>query len=116
MSISVEVSKSVNMLLYVHRNEMVFKGRGRGSEGGGGGGRRGGSERLVRALRPAKIEEAVWCTYSAVLVVTRLVPRKTAAVSAHVLCAPYNHAPAYSVTSEFRSCVRVEVDVLGWPS
>ena len=27
------------------------------------------------------------------LVVTRLVPRETAAVSAHVLCAPYNHAP-----------------------
>ena len=26
-------------------------------------------------------------------------PRETAAVSAHVLCTPYNHAPVYSVTS-----------------
>ena len=40
-----------------------------------------------------------WCTDSAVLVVTWLVPRETAAVSAHVLCTPYNHAPVYSVIS-----------------
>ena len=33
------------------------------------------------------------------LVVTRLVPCETAAVSAHVLCIPYNHAPVFSVTS-----------------
>ena len=33
------------------------------------------------------------------LVVTWLVPRQTAAVSAHVLCTPYNHAPIYIVTS-----------------
>ena len=32
------------------------------------------------------------------LFVTWLVPRETAAVSAHVLCTPYNHAPVYSVT------------------
>ena len=32
------------------------------------------------------------------LVVTWLVPRKTAAVSAHVLCTPYNHAQVYCVT------------------
>ena len=28
-----------------------------------------------------------------------LVPSETAAVSVHVLCMPYNHAPVYSVTS-----------------
>ena len=33
------------------------------------------------------------------VVVIWLVPRATAAVSAHVLCTPYNHAPVYSVTS-----------------
>ena len=33
------------------------------------------------------------------LLVTGLVPHETTAVSAHVLCAPYNHAPVYSVTS-----------------
>ena len=33
------------------------------------------------------------------LVVTWLVPRQTAAVSAQVLCTPYNHSPVYSVTS-----------------
>ena len=32
------------------------------------------------------------------MVVTLLVPHETAAVSAHVLCTPYNHAPVYSVT------------------
>ena len=32
------------------------------------------------------------------LVVTWLVPRKTAAVSAHVLCTPYDHAQVYCVT------------------
>ena len=32
------------------------------------------------------------------LVVTWLVPCETAAISAHVLCTPYNHAPVYSVT------------------
>ena len=32
------------------------------------------------------------------LVVTRLVPRETSAVSAHVLCIPYNHTTDYSVT------------------
>ena len=31
------------------------------------------------------------------LAVARLVPRGTAAVTAHVLCTPYNHAPVYSV-------------------
>ena len=31
-----------------------------------------------------------------------LVPREAAAVSAHVLCTPYNHAPVYSVTSYSR--------------
>ena len=42
------------------------------------------------------------------LVGTRLVPRQTAAVSAHVLCTSYNHAPAYSVTS-FGATYRVHV-------
>ena len=28
-----------------------------------------------------------------------LVPRETAAILAHILCIPYNHAPVYSVTS-----------------
>ena len=32
------------------------------------------------------------------LVVTWLVSRETVAVSGHVLCTPYNHAPVYSVT------------------
>ena len=33
------------------------------------------------------------------LVVAWLVPHETAAVLAHILCTPYNHAPVYSVTS-----------------
>ena len=33
------------------------------------------------------------------MVVARLVPREAAAVSAHVLCTPYNRAPVYCVTS-----------------
>ena len=41
-----------------------------------------------------------WCAYlQCYLVVAWLVPRETAAVSAHVLCIPYTHAPVYSVTS-----------------
>ena len=36
--------------------------------------------------------------YSAVFVVTWLVPRETAAVLVHVLRTPYNYAPVYSVT------------------
>ena len=41
-----------------------------------------------------------WCAYlQRYLVVAWLVPRETAAVSAHVLCTPYTHAPIYSVTS-----------------
>ena len=39
-----------------------------------------------------------WYAYSTVLVITWLVPHETAAVLAHVLCTPYNHAPVYSVT------------------
>ena len=31
-------------------------------------------------------------------VVTWLVPRETAVVSAHVLCTPYNHAPGHSAS------------------
>ena len=42
------------------------------------------------------------------LVVTWLVPRQNAAVSAHVLCTSYNHAPAYSVTL-FGAIYRVHV-------
>ena len=38
------------------------------------------------------------------LIVTRLVPRETAAASAQVLCTPYNNAPVYSVT--IRSHIR----------
>ena len=33
------------------------------------------------------------------LVVAWLVPRETAAISAHVLCMPSNHAAVYSVTA-----------------
>ena len=41
-----------------------------------------------------------WCAYlQRYLVVAWLVPRETAAVSAHVLCTPYTHAPIYSGTS-----------------
>ena len=35
------------------------------------------------------------CSY---LVVAWLGPREAAAVSSHVLCTPYNHAPVYSIT------------------
>ena len=42
------------------------------------------------------IKVVYWQCY---LVVTWLVPHETAAVSTHVLCTPYNHAPVYSVTS-----------------
>ena len=37
-----------------------------------------------------------WCTN---FVVTWLAPRETAALSARVLCTPYNRAPIQSVTS-----------------
>ena len=37
--------------------------------------------------------------FTAYLVVAWPVPRETAAVSARVLCTPFNHAPIYSVTS-----------------
>ena len=41
-----------------------------------------------------------WCAcLQCYLVVAWLVPRETAAVSAHVLCIPYTHAPVYCVTS-----------------
>ena len=48
---------------------------------------------------------------------TWLVPHATAAVSAQVLCTPYNHAPSQATQerklmkcfSELRSCVKVEV-------
>ena len=39
---------------------------------------------------------------SAVLVVTRLVPHKTTALSKQVLCTPCNHAPVYTVTIRSR--------------
>ena len=39
-----------------------------------------------------------WCTQH-YLVVTWVMPRETAAVSTHVMCTPYNHAPVCSVTS-----------------
>ena len=53
------------MLLYVHRSEMAYRGRGNGGGGvreAGAGGWGVGvrkSERLVRAFRPGKTEEAV---------------------------------------------------------
>ena len=75
---------------------------------GGGGGRRRCCRRFyVGLFRPA-IEQthcALVACYSdreylqRYVVVIWLVPRATAAVSAHVLCTPYNHAPVYSVTS-----------------
>ena len=42
-------------------------------------------------------------------VVTWLVPRETAAVSAHVLCTPHNHAPVYNDTASFICCCFVFV-------
>ena len=39
------------------------------------------------------------------LVVAWLVPREIAAVSAHVLCTQYNHAPIYRVTLFEATCV-----------
>ena len=40
-----------------------------------------------------------WCTYSVTdFVVTWLVPRETAVVSALVLCTPHSHAPVFSVS------------------
>ena len=44
------------------------------------------------------------------LVVTWLVPRETAAVSAHVPCTPYNHAPMYSAT--IRSHIHPDEDII----
>ena len=41
-------------------------------------------------------EVVYWQNY---LVVAWLVSRETAAISAQVLCTPFNHAPVYSVTS-----------------
>ena len=41
---------------------------------------------------------------NAVLMVTWLVPHKTAAVSVHILWTQYNHAPAYSVTTWSHIC------------
>ena len=46
------------------------------------------------------------------LVVTWLVPLETAAVSAHVLFTPHNHAPMYNVTSfqaTYVGCMCVKV-------
>ena len=42
-----------------------------------------------------------WCAYkvTALMVVTWLVPHETADVLAYSVCAPYNHAPVFSVTS-----------------
>ena len=42
--------------------------------------------------------------------VTWLVPRETAAVSAKVVCTPYNHAPVYSVVSFKAGYMTVYVD------
>ena len=43
------------------------------------------------------------------LVVTWLVPGETAAVSAHILCTPYNHAPCHvtSCKATYIGCMRV---------
>ena len=42
-----------------------------------------------------------WCTsVPHYLVVKWLVPCETAAISVHILCTPYNHAPVYSVTTK----------------
>ena len=47
------------------------------------------------------------------LVVTWLVPRETGAFSEHVLCAQYNHAPVYNVTSSDAAYVGCVVMCLG---
>ena len=61
------------------------------------------SSRLTALLSYAILNEVLNIHRSGVLTVLfrcyRLVPRETAAVSAHVLCAPYNYALVYSVTS-----------------
>ena len=49
-------------------------------------------------------EVVYWQCY---LVVTWLVLRETAAVSAQVLCTPYNHAPVYSVIQRYIGRVHV---------
>ena len=41
----------------------------------------------------------VCCLLLRCLIVTRLVPRESGTVSAHVLCTPYSHASVYSITS-----------------
>ena len=49
-----------------------------------------------------------------------LVPCKTAAVSAHILCTPYKHAPVYSVTIQshirrMHACLDVAYHLHFWP-
>ena len=49
----------------------------------------------------------------ALLVVVWLVPCEAAAVFAHILCTPYNHAPVYSLTSLERGFGKNEVEWFG---
>ena len=58
--------------------------------------------RLLRRVLKIYIHRSDTCTYTMlqhclVVIATQLVSHKTAAVSAHVLRTPYNHAPVYSV-------------------
>ena len=48
----------------------------------------------------------VCCLLLRCLIVTRLVPRESGTVSAHVLCTPYSHASVYSITSFAATYVR----------
>ena len=50
-------------------------------------------------------------------VLARLVPHETAAVSAHVLCTPYNHAPSHFMQSHIRkvyACLAVTCHLHFW--
>ena len=54
-----------------------------------------------------------WCTYS----VAWLVPHETAAISAQVLCTPYNHAPCHFMQSHIHkvdACLAVTCHLHFW--
>ena len=76
-----------------------------------------GNERLLLLYTPCFEEPLKWL--QCCLVVTWLVPHETAAVSAQVLCTPYNHAPDYSVilfadTCQVHLCLAVTYHLYFW--
>ena len=57
-----------------------------------------------------------WCTTD-IAVLTWLVPHETAAISAQVLCTPYNHAPCHFMQSHIRkvyTCLAVTCHLHFW--